>query len=107
MVSEVMGVLVRHAPSVVGLASGTYGVVEAGRNGMYATAVVGAVLLAVAAYKLMQGTLRDSAADSSEMDDLRKKCVSTLLWATRPFARVTRSSSPTHAPAVTPQPAHS
>jgi hypothetical protein len=40
---------------------------------MYATAVVGALLLAVAAYKLIQGTLRDSAADSSEIDDLRKK----------------------------------
>jgi hypothetical protein len=43
------------ALSVVGLASGTYGVVEAGRNGMYATAVVGAVLLAVAAYSLFSG----------------------------------------------------
>jgi hypothetical protein len=48
-------------------------VVEAGRNGMYATAVVGAILLAVAAYKLIERALGGQSADSTEIDDLRKK----------------------------------
>jgi hypothetical protein len=52
------------ALSVVGLASGTYGVVEAGRNGMYATAVVGAILLAVAAYSLLTGGDPKAGKDS-------------------------------------------
>ncbi|GIW45592.1 MAG: hypothetical protein KatS3mg077_2874 [Candidatus Binatia bacterium] len=38
-----------------GLASGAYGAVEAGRNGMYASAAVGAILLAAGAYRLLKG----------------------------------------------------
>jgi len=57
MVSEVMGVLVRHAPSLVGLASGTYGVVEGGRSGMYATAAVMAALLAAGLYRMASSLL--------------------------------------------------
>ncbi|GIW44741.1 MAG: hypothetical protein KatS3mg077_2023 [Candidatus Binatia bacterium] len=41
--------------AVAGLASGGYGVAEAARNGMYATAVVGALLLAAGAYRLLGG----------------------------------------------------
>lgn len=40
---------------------------------MYATAVVGALLLAVAAYKLIKRALGGQSADSTEIDDLRKK----------------------------------
>ncbi|GIW44743.1 MAG: hypothetical protein KatS3mg077_2025 [Candidatus Binatia bacterium] len=41
--------------AVVGLASGGYGVAEAARNGMYASAVVGALLLAAGAYRVLSG----------------------------------------------------
>jgi hypothetical protein len=40
---------------------------------MYATAMVGALLLAVAAYKLIKRALGGLSADSTEIDDLRKK----------------------------------
>ncbi|GIW44736.1 MAG: hypothetical protein KatS3mg077_2018 [Candidatus Binatia bacterium] len=40
---------------VAGLASGGYGVAEAARNGMYASAAVGALLLAAGAYRLLSG----------------------------------------------------
>jgi hypothetical protein len=40
---------------VVGLPTGAYGVAQAAENGMYATAVVGAALLAIGAYRLFRG----------------------------------------------------
>ncbi len=40
---------------VAGLPTGAYGVVQAAENGMYATAVVGAALLAIGAYRLFRG----------------------------------------------------
>ncbi|GIW44738.1 MAG: hypothetical protein KatS3mg077_2020 [Candidatus Binatia bacterium] len=41
--------------AVAGLASGGYGVAEAARNGMYASAAIGAILLAAGAYRLLSG----------------------------------------------------
>ncbi|GIW45610.1 MAG: hypothetical protein KatS3mg077_2892 [Candidatus Binatia bacterium] len=55
--------------AVAGLASGGYGAVEAGRNGMYASAAVGALLLAAGAYALrrqLQGGEEASGGSSGE-----------------------------------------
>jgi hypothetical protein len=51
--------------AVAGLASGGYGAVEAGRNGMYARAAIGAILLAAGAYRLLGGRSAQGKSEGS------------------------------------------
>ncbi|GIW45622.1 MAG: hypothetical protein KatS3mg077_2904 [Candidatus Binatia bacterium] len=50
---------------MAGLASGAYGAVDAGRNGMYASAAVGALLLAAGAHRLVSGNKAGTAKAGS------------------------------------------
>ncbi|GIW45613.1 MAG: hypothetical protein KatS3mg077_2895 [Candidatus Binatia bacterium] len=57
--------IVNNVLAVAGLASGAYGAVEAARNGMYASAAVGALLLAAGAYRLLSGSKTSTAKAGS------------------------------------------
>jgi len=61
---------------VAGLPTGAYGVAQAAENGMYATAVVGAALLAIGAYRLFRGRttaqgVRSEAGEASGAEGLQ------------------------------------